>query len=62
MNKEIKKFMKEKKFIIGVPIEVKFKVKGEQLSFRKYRATKGTEVMKYSDVLKLLKMIEGEGK
>ena len=59
MEKEIRNFMKEKKFIIGVPTIVKFKRK-DKLDFSKWKATKGTEVMKYTDVLKLLRMIRSE--
>jgi len=59
MEKEIRNFMKEKKFVIGVPTVVKFKIK-DKLDFSKWKATKGTMVMKYSDVLKLLRMINKE--
>lgn len=65
MNKEIRKFLKEKKFVTGLPTAVRFI--NEDGSFSKVEATKGTYVMKYSDVLKLLKIAEttgseGEGK
>ena len=57
MKEEIKRFLKEKKFVVGVPVVIKFKVKYIK-DFKEWKATKGTEVMKYSDVLKLLRMIK----
>lgn len=55
MEKEIRRFLEEKKFVVGVPVVVKF----EKINcdFSEWKATKGTEVIKYKDVLKLLKMI-----
>lgn len=60
MNKEVRKFLKKKKFVIGVPTVVKF-LRSNKKDFAKFKATKGTEVMKYSDVLKLLKIAEKKG-
>jgi hypothetical protein len=48
------KLLKDKKFVIGVPVVVKFRRIG-RIKFHKYKATKGTEVIKWSDLLKALR-------
>jgi hypothetical protein len=50
MNKKQLRVLRKKIFVIGVPTVVRFKTK---ISFRDFKATKGTEVVKWSDVLKV---------
>jgi len=52
--KEIKNKLKEKKFVIGIPVVIKFK-KSNKRDFSKFKATKGTEVVKWAEILKALK-------
>lgn len=59
MNKQIRIFLKKKKFLTGLPTVVKFT--NQDGSFTKVEASKGTYVMKYSDVLKLLKLTQKTG-
>ena len=58
-TKEIKNKLKNKVFVIGIPLIVKFK-KSNSKDFSKFKATKGTEVIKWKDVLKVLKEHENE--
>lgn len=54
MKKDLKSFLKEKKLCTGLPILLKFKRKDG--GFSEIKATKGTEVMKYSDVKTALRL------
>ena len=56
MKIQTKEFLKKKKFVIGVPIVVKFRRKMKPSEYATFRATKGTEVVKLSDVRKAFKI------
>jgi len=58
MKKKVKYFLKSKTFIIGVPTIVRFRIKGNLNRYENWKATKGTEVVKLSDVKKAFKLDE----
>jgi len=57
MKEETKNFLKEKKFVIGVPFVVKFKI-NRLNKYKNFKATKGVEVIKLSDVKKAFEIEE----
>jgi len=59
MKKSTMKFLRSKKFVIGVPTIIKFK-KSNSTGFSKFKATKGTEVVKWKDILKANRMEKGK--
>ena len=54
---KLKELIKQKKFVIGVPIIINFKLKGLK-EYKNWKATKGTEVVKWKDILKAFKEIK----
>ena len=60
MKSETKKFFKKKCFAIGIPTIVKFRKKMKPEDFATFRATKGTLIVKWSDVLKAFRIEKDE--
>lgn len=54
---KLKQILREKKFVVGVPTIIKFKTSNKQKPFSEYKATKGTEVIKWNDFLKATREI-----
>ena len=52
MNKKELEFLRSKRFVIGVPVVVKFQINDKKKPFKFFKATKGTEVVRWSDILK----------
>jgi len=50
MNPELKKFLKSKKIIVPLPTTLRFKDKNGKIM--NVKGTKGTYVVKWSDILK----------
>ena len=53
--KEIKNKLKDKIIVVGVPTIVRFKQFSDSKRFSEFEATKGTEVIKWKDILKVLR-------
>lgn len=62
MKPQTKEFLKKKCFVIGVPIAVKFKKRMKPSEFTNFRATKGIEVVKLSDIRKAFRIEKDEVK
>lgn len=51
---QLRKELRRKKFVIGVPTVVRFRIMDKK-DWANFKATKGTEVVKWSDILKATK-------
>lgn len=56
MKTKTKKFLKSKKIVTSLPVNIKFKIKGKSKGFKTITAMQGTEVVPWKDVLKAFRI------